>query len=736
MQLEDFNQYTRNCFNGEPASCACACPFGLDIRGFAEKCAAGRWNAAWKALRTATVFPGVVSALCPAPCREHCQRKDLGGAIDVSGLEAAAIRFAKNKKADSFNIPPKTQKVAVVGAGPAGLSAALQLALKKYLVTVFEREPGWGGSLRQDPRFPEFEEDLKLQFSAVKPGFLEFVYGREILSPDELRDFDAAYLATGKGGASWEDDRFYQGGELTGRSLIEAIAMGPQAAKAIEAHLMTGRRPEIADPRHEDPCQRYLPHPGIEAAAPVETGTEEGARAEAARCLQCDCAACMDGCEMLKKYRKKPHGIAREAFADSSAAPPIATQSIVRQTYSCTNCGLCKEVCPEKADLGAVFMLSRSDRFRRSTGPKAFHDYWLRELDLASGEAAVTLPPPGKETCAYAFFPGCRLGMDAPEQVKEAYRFLMDIKPGDMGLMLGCCGVPALWAGDLERLEAVKGRLRADWERLGRPTLVFACATCERTFAEQLPEIPQVSLYALMEEAGLKPIRESPFREAAVFDPCAARSFSGIKKAVRELARRGGTEPEELSGAGRCCGFGGHIQIPNRAMYEEIGENSAALSDKPYLVYCANCLEVFRERGKPAVHILDLYFPGGSETTPGILEKHENALKLKQSLMKEIWNMDFAPERKPWDGLNLTLAEGLQEKLETCFISLEDLKEVVWTAEKEGDKLVSDDGWSLASLVKPVVTYWAQYRPLPGGGAEDFEVVTAYSHRIKWERTI
>ena len=735
MQLEDFSKYTSRCFNGEPASCSCACPFGLDVRSFAEKCAGGRWNAAWKTFRTAAVFPGVVAALCPAPCRAHCQRADLGGAIDLPGLEAAAIRFAKTKKAEGFNIPPKENTAAVVGAGPGGLSAALQLALKKYHVTVFEREEGWGGSLRQHPRFPEFDEDFRFAFSAVKPGFLEFVYGREIKAPEELEGFQAVYVATGKDGVTWEGDRFFLGGEAAGKSLIEAIAMGPEAAKAMEAFLMTGRRGEIQDPRHEDPCQRYLPHPGVEAAPAVETETEEGALAEAARCLQCDCSACMDGCEMLKKYRKKPHGISRETFADSSAAPPIATQSIVRQTYSCTNCGLCKEVCPEHADLGAVFMLSRSDRFRRSTGPKAFHDYWLRELDLASGEASLCLPPPGKSTCAYAFFPGCRLGMDAPEQVKAAYRFLSEAKPGDVGLMLGCCGVPALWAGDLDRLEAVKAKLRQDWESLGKPTLVFACATCERTFAEQLPEIPQISLYALMEEAGLRPRREA-FPEAAVFDPCAARSFSGMKSAVRELARRAGASLTEIEGPGRCCGFGGHIRIPNPDMYREIGENAAALSDKPYVAYCANCLEVFREQGKEAVHILDLYFPGYPEKTPDILAKHENALKLKQSLMKEVWSMDFAPERQPWDGLRLTLAEGLGEKLEAGFISLEEVKEVIWTAESTGDKLVSDDGWYLASLVKSVVTYWVQYRPDPEGGAEDFRVATAYSHRIKWERTI
>ena len=98
--------------------------------------------------------------------------------------------------------------------------------------------------------------------------------------------------------------------------------------------------------------------------------------------------------------------------------------------------------------------------------------------------------------------------------------------------------------------------------------------------------------------------------------------------------------------------------------------------------------------------------------------------------------MEFAPTRQPWDGLRLHLAEGLAEKLEAGFISAGEVKEVIWTAESTGDKLVSEDGWYLASLVKSVVTYWVQYRPVPEGGAEDFDVATAYSHRIKWERTI
>ena len=237
-----------------------------------------------------------------------------------------------------------------------------------------------------------------------------------------------------------------------------------------------------------------------------------------------------------------------------------------------------------------------------------------------------------------------------------------------------------------------------------------------------------------MEEAQLPP-RTSPFPQAAVFDPCSSRMDGEMRRAVRSLARRAGAELEELSGPARCCGYGGHIQIPNPAMYREIGENSAALSDKPYVVYCANCREVFREREKPCAHILDLYFPEAGPT-PGILEKHENALRLKQELLKEVWDMDFSPERRPWDSLTLQLEPELRAKLDRSYVSLRELQETIWTAETQGDKLVSDDGWYLASLVKPVITYWVQYRPTEGGGPGDYTVCAAYSHRIKWRGTI
>ncbi len=733
MQLSDFAQYTGSCFNGDPASCACACPFGLDVRGFADKCAKGRLNAACKAYKTAVVFPAVVSALCPAPCREHCQRSLLGGAIDVPGLEKAACRLAR-KKAEGYNVPAHTQTVAVVGAGACGLSAALNLALKRYVVTVFDREDGWGGSLREDPRFAEFDEDFRLQFSAVKEGFCSFVFGKEVTEAD-LADFDAVYFATGERGFRPEGEKYFAGGPCAGWSFMEGIAMGPEASKVIEAYLMTGRPEPILPHEHREHCDRYVRHPGIEAQSPVETGTEEGAKAEAARCLQCDCTECIDGCVMLQQYRKKPHGLAREAYADSAAAPPIATQSLVRQTYSCLNCGNCAAVCPTHANLGAMFMLSRSDRFRRNTGPRAFHDYWLREMDFAAGEASAFLAPAGKETCETVFFPGCRLGMSAPRLVKEAYRFLQAQSGGNTGLMLGCCGVPALWAGDLERLRENTERLRSAWIRLGKPTLIFACATCERTLREHLPEIPLVSLYEKMEEAGLQP-REAGYAEAAVFDPCAAREDSELRRSVRSLAEKAGTALTELPGQGRCCGFGGHIQVPNPELFRRFAEDAAEAAEVPYVTYCINCREVFRSRDKESLHILETYFGREEGPLPSLLEKRKNALRLKEELLKEEWNLDFTPSVQPWDALELEIAPELMEKMEQTLVSVSDLQEAVWNAETGGDKLEGEGGVFLASLVKPVITYWVQYRPTESGSENSYTVSAVYSHRMKWRGAV
>jgi Fe-S oxidoreductase len=738
----EYTAFTERCFRGEPASCTTACPFHLDIRAFLDRAAKGKWTPAYKLLRNATVFPVIVAELCEAPCRERCQRVNLGDeAIAVRDIEAAVLRHVKEQKPERYVIPPKEQRVAMVGAGVAGLACALHLAQERYRVTVFEKGEGWGGCLRSDPRFAEFDADIARQFSAVEA---EFRFGKAVASLGELADFDSVYVATGSGGDSfglldsWDcavyatrEPRVFMGGMLTGSTLVESIAEGVQAARVIQVFLQTGKIDRSRDDYTKEACARYLTHEGVVRLPLVQPSTPAGytadeAREEAARCLQCDCDACMAGCEMLRRFKKYPRTMAVEAHADM-ALNPFASRTLTREVYSCNLCGHCASVCPEDVDVGALLRASRVARMSAGVAPLALHDYWLREMDFATSEGSFASAAPGKSTCEYVFYPGCQLGAANPEHVLRTYEVLA--ARHDLGVMLGCCGAPAYWAGDDARMEAGFSKTRVHWEGLGKPTLVFACATCSMIFGSFVPEVPRVSVYELLGRLeDLGPV--SPFAEAAVFDPCAARDDTGMESAVRDLARRAGVVLSELPQKNRCCGHGGHIRVANPGLYEEVVEHRATAGEQPYLVYCANCRDVFAWRGKQCAHILDVAL--GLEADPAVPtleQKRQNSLRVKRELAKRLSGADFEPTRRDWDEVRLIIPADIQREMEEKLIAAEDLREAIWKAELSRDVFVDEtSGTRLASLVRPVITYWVAYRPA-GPGA--YEVVSAYYHRMR-----
>ena len=749
MKLEDATAFTAGCFHGEPASCSYACPFHLDIRAFLEKVSKGRWLPAYKALRNTVVFPVIVSALCEQPCREHCQRTQTGDeAIAMRDIEAACIRCAKNRHPENFVIPPKQKRVAVIGAGPSGLACALALAQKKFPVTVFDKLPGWGGFLRTHPRFAEFDEDIALQFSTVVHD-TEFHYGTEVTSLDALLvEFDAIYVATGAGGDSfglletWEGElqttansKVFLGGELCGMSPMEGIARGTAASMTIEVFLQVGKAMPTPGVYAKTGCGHNLDHskatpvPMVHAAA-MEGYTGDEAKAEAERCLQCDCRACLIDCEMLKAFRKNPHKIAVEIYNDMGVNPPYSVHTITREVYSCNICGYCKSICPESVDMGALIRFSRAARMSAGEQPAALYNYWTREMNFATSEGSFVSAPKGKTSCTHVFYPGCQLGASNSEHVLQSYRFLA--KRFDTGIMLGCCGAPAYWAGDDTRLHTNVEKIRRDWNALGKPKIIFACASCENIFQSYMPEIPHVSLYELLADADNLAPRQV-FPEAAVFDPCASRNDGGMQAGVRKLAIQAGVMLEELSERNRCCGHGGHIRVANPKLLDEIVRHRTEASAKPYIVYCANCREIFAERGKECAHILDMVF--GVQTPLGILDldtKRGNSLRVKRELMMEIRSEEFQPQTQAWDALELIVGNELRDSMTRKLMSATDLKEVIWTAETSGDKFLDDNsGTCLASLVKPVLTYWVEYKPKAPG---IYEIFSAYYRRMRLDR--
>ncbi len=739
MGREEVYAFLGGCFNGEPASCTFACPFRADLRAFLKKAARGRWDAAYKELRVAVPFPSVTAALCPAPCEGACQcaLTPGGEAVSVRALESAALRFASRREAVSYAIPPRPERLAVVGAGPAGLCCALMLAQKKYQVTVWEREPGWGGALRSHPRFADFDADFRLQFSAVT---VEFRFGAAVASREELRDFDAVFIATGRGGedfgllpgwngelGSTAEPRLFLGGELAGLPLMEGMARAARAASSIEAFLQTGSPVYAAQPWDAANARRFAPHagetPGPAVAPAGEEYTPAEAQAEAGRCMQCDCSACMNACELLETYKKKPPRIANDVNQDGQSRNSVSSAAITRETWSCNLCGRCAASCPAGTDLTGMFQYSRAGRVEGNCYPPALHAYWLREMEFAAGEAALTLPGSG-----VAFFPGCRLGMSNPAYVTRTYALLRE-KLG-AGLLLNCCGVPAWWAGENAKFRGHLDALRAQWESLGRPKLIVACPSCEKTLAHFLPDMEQVSLYAVLSEltpAAAKP----PFPRAAVFDPCAARENGPEKAAVRRLAAALGVECADFDSDGRCCGFGGHMQLANAALYRRIVQNRVSQREEPYLVYCVNCRETFLAAGKPCAHVLDAFF-GLESGVPALEEKRENARKVKTELVKEYGGGEFRPERRPWDGLAVETPAEVLEKMERSLIPLGDVRELVWRAERDGTGFQNGRGEVLASLNTGAVSVWARWRAeTAADGAARYVLLDVYSHRMQ-----
>jgi glutamate synthase (NADPH) small chain len=135
----------RRCPQCHDARCRQACPLGIDIPDFIRMIREGDFNAAWAKIKDHNEFPGICGRTCLAPCEHSCILKTDGQPIAIRALE----RFAADHGQEKFTFSHKPEligsKVAVVGSGPSGLSAAATLAKKGYLVTVFEAFPHCGG---------------------------------------------------------------------------------------------------------------------------------------------------------------------------------------------------------------------------------------------------------------------------------------------------------------------------------------------------------------------------------------------------------------------------------------------------------------------------------------------------------------------------------------------------------------------------------------------------------------
>ena len=149
--------------------CANACPAGVDVQGYISLIAQGKFQEAIDLIRERNPFPMICARICTEPCALVCNRSEIDEPLGIRTLKRFIADWELNNKAKS-NIKPVEQtkdKVAIVGAGPGGLSAAYFLARMGYKPTVFEAEIYKGGTLRSGiPRYrlPAYILDYEIEF--------------------------------------------------------------------------------------------------------------------------------------------------------------------------------------------------------------------------------------------------------------------------------------------------------------------------------------------------------------------------------------------------------------------------------------------------------------------------------------------------------------------------------------------------------------------------------------------
>jgi NADH-quinone oxidoreductase subunit F len=189
------------------APCHHTCPAGVKAHRYVREIAEGRFENAYLLVRESMPLPSVCGTVCFHPCEARCRRGQLDDAIAVRALKGAAVRYgAQAERRIKHRAQPTGKKVAVVGSGPAGLTAAYYLAIKGHQVTVFEELPVPGGMLRTGiPRYRLPEGELERDIDIVRKAGVRIKTKARVASVHQLkkRGFDAVFLALGAH-ASWK----------------------------------------------------------------------------------------------------------------------------------------------------------------------------------------------------------------------------------------------------------------------------------------------------------------------------------------------------------------------------------------------------------------------------------------------------------------------------------------------------------------------------------------------------
>ena len=382
------------------APCQRTCPANMNIPLMIRQIKENNLEEAIITVKTDIPLPAVLSRICPAPCERGCHRKYYDNPVSICQLIrfVADVDLAKESPCQPDIRAKSGKKVAVIGAGPTGLSAAYYMSQSVHDCVIYEKNGSAGGNLCLIPETELPENVISIEIEIIKKLGVEFLFNNEI-NADSFNEmkmkYDAIILATGntedfnvsdigfeknKNGikidkSSLQTDQtgiFACGSVIKhGKMAIRSAAQGKAAAISTDLYLKT-RDPRILPKRFDSKfgklnsneaveyLKESIPGERIDPKAGYLSGyIPEEAINEAKRCMHCDCRKA-DNCK-LRNYSDEYNADRKKYLSGQrkTLKKDFNHEKIVYEREKCIKCNLCVEITLKNNELIGLARVSR-----------------------------------------------------------------------------------------------------------------------------------------------------------------------------------------------------------------------------------------------------------------------------------------------------------------------------------------------------------------------------------------